>query len=140
MSKGVSHATLRTVTLFGIPNCDQVKKSRVWLSEHDVAYAFHDFKKAGLSQQMIAHWLTTCDWTTLLNRKGSTWRGLPDTRRAAVTDAEQATALMLDAPSIVKRPILQYGSHTLIGFDAALYYDLFQAHLNLQTIRTGART
>lgn len=140
MSEGVSHTTLHTVTLFGIPNCDQVKKSRAWLSEHGIVHAFHDFKKVGLSQQLIAHWLTTCDWTTLLNRKSSTWRGLPDARRAAVTDVEQATALMLEAPSIVKRPILQLDSHTLIGFDAALYHNVFQSYFNLQTTKYGART
>ena len=124
------------VVLHGIPHCDQVKKARAWLTEHDVAYTFHDFKKAGLSPAVIAHWLTTVDWQTLVNRKGTTWRALPEARRAAITDASHAALLMLESPSIVKRPVLQRDADTLVGFDAALYQALF----NLPTTATGAPT
>ncbi len=140
MSDGGFQDALQPVTLYGIPNCDQVKKARGWLTEHGVEFTFHDFKKAGLSRTLIAHWLTTVDWTTLLNRKGTTWRGLPDERRAAVTDAEAATVLMLEAPSIVKRPVLQSGSRTLVGFDAAVYCTLFQTLFNSKTPDSGTRT
>lgn len=136
--------TGQTVKLFGIPNCDQIKKARRWLTEHGIAYTFHDFKKVCLSRQLVAHWLTSTDWTTLVNRKGTTWRALPNARRAAVTDAEEATALMLETPSVVKRPVLQCGSHVVVGFDAARYQAFFSSLiaslLTLQTTEPGART
>lgn len=114
-----------TITLYGIPNCDTVKKARSWLDTHGVAYVFHDFKKAGITEAMIASWLQAVDWTTLVNRKGTTWRNLSDERKAAVTDANTARTLMLESPSVIKRPVLCHAGQTQVGFSDALYQQIF---------------
>lgn len=114
-----------TVTVYGIPNCDQVKKARAWLTAEGVAHTFVDFKKAGLAQPLAARWLQQLDWQVLVNRKGTTWRALPEDRKAAVQTADDALALMLEAPSIVKRPVLETGDVLLAGFDPARYATLF---------------
>lgn len=113
------------ITLYGIPNCDQVKKARAWLDEHDRPYHFHDFKKAGITPALIEGWLQQIDWEILLNRKGTTWRALPDERKAAIVDAGSATALMLESPSIVKRPVLVSDAVVHVGFNDAAYQQLF---------------
>ncbi|RZI42284.1 ArsC family reductase [Herbaspirillum sp. HC18] len=113
------------VTLYGIPNCDTVKKARTWLEQNGVEYAFHDFKKAGLTPDLVKGWLKQVDWEVLVNRKGTTWRGLPDERKAAVSDASSATALMLESPSVIKRPVLSHGNATHVGFSDALYQQIF---------------
>ncbi|MDB5728113.1 MAG: ArsC family reductase [Noviherbaspirillum sp.] len=115
-----------TITLHGIPNCDQVKKARTWLDAHGVAYTFHDFKKAGLTREMIGRWLADTAWDVLVNRKGTTWRALPDERKAAISDAASATQLMLEAPSIIKRPVLTGAGATQVGFSDALYQQIFK--------------
>lgn len=112
-------------TLYGIPNCDTVKKARTWLEQNGVAYTFHDFKKAGIDAAMTQDWLRDIDWETLVNRKGTTWRGLDEQRKAAVTDARSAQTLMLESPSVIKRPVLQYGGKTHVGFSDALYRQIF---------------
>lgn len=114
-----------TITLYGIPNCDQVKKARAWLNARGLAHEFHDFKKAGIDRQLVQCWLTDIPWETLLNRKGTTWRSLPDDRRAQVSDAGSATELMLEAPSIVKRPVLAADGKTYAGFSEELYQTIF---------------
>jgi arsenate reductase len=113
-----------TITLYGIPNCDTVKKARSWLEAHDRAHHFHDFKKAGLERKVIEGWLKHVDWEILVNRKGTTWRGLPDERKAAIVDAASATALMLETPSIIKRPVLVTDSGVHVGFSADAYSEL----------------
>ncbi|SHG58109.1 ArsC family reductase [Massilia sp. CF038] len=113
-------------TLYGIPNCDTVKKARTWLAEQDIEFTFHDFKKQGLERATAAQWLTQIDWQTLVNRKGTTWRNLPDERKAAVTDNDSALDLMLETPSVIKRPVLDRGGKFSVGFSAAQYQDLFQ--------------
>lgn len=115
------------ITLYGIPNCDTVKKARTWLDANGHAYTFHDFKKAGLDHATVARWLTQASWETLVNKKGTTWRGLPDERKAAVVDADSATALMLENTSVIKRPVLCHNHHVLVGFDPALYEKTLQA-------------
>lgn len=120
--------------LYGIPNCDQVKKARDWLQAHDQPYVFHDFKKAGITASMIERWLQDLPWDVLINRKGTTWRALPDARKAAITDAQQAIALMLEAPSVIKRPVLQTGQDgsaspaCQTGFSEAAYRQAFGIH------------
>jgi arsenate reductase len=114
-------------TLYGIPNCDQVRKARAWLDAQGVAFLFHDFKKAGLSADQVAHWTDVVGWEKLVNRKGTTWRALPETRKAAIVDAASAGALMLEMPSIVKRPVLVAGTSVTVGFDPALYQALHQS-------------
>ncbi|MCR5865337.1 MAG: ArsC family reductase [Aquincola tertiaricarbonis] len=109
-----------TITLYGIPNCDTVKKARDWLERHDVPYQFHDFKKAGVPADRLAHWLQAAGWDTLLNRKGTTWRKLDDDTRAAAVDAASASRLMVAQPSVIKRPVVEWADGTVtVGFDAA---------------------
>ncbi|QBE65260.1 ArsC family reductase [Pseudoduganella lutea] len=115
------------ITLYGIPNCDTVKKARVWLAEQQQDFTFHDFKKQGLDEVTVRHWLRHVDWEALVNRKGTTWRGLPDERKAAVVDAASATALMLEFPSVIKRPVLQTAAGCHVGFKADHYQQLFAA-------------
>jgi Spx/MgsR family transcriptional regulator len=97
-----------TPTIFGIPNCDTVKKARAWLTEHGVAHAFVDFKKQGVDDAALARWLAQLGWQALLNTRGTTWRRLDDAARAAVTDAASAQALMLAQPSVIKRPVVAW--------------------------------
>ena len=107
------------VTLFGIPNCDTVKRARAWLAEHGIDAAFHDFKKAGVPPDGLDAWLDALGWEALLNRKGTTWRKLDPARQAAAQDAAGARALMLAEPSIIKRPVVRWaGGAITVGFDA----------------------
>jgi len=117
----------KQVTLFGISNCDTVKKARTWLDANAIDFSFHDFKKAGLDAAQVQTWLKDVPWDVLVNRKGTTWRGLSDERKAAIIDAASATALMLELPSVIKRPVLQAGNGlaTQVGFSEALYQQLF---------------
>ena len=112
-------------TLYGIPNCDQVRKARAWLDANGVTCQFHDFKKAGLSAALVTRWIDALDWETLVNRKGTTWRALSDNRKPTIVDAATAIALMLEMPSIVKRPVLHAGNAIMVGFDASKYQSLF---------------
>lgn len=114
-----------TIDLYGIPNCDTVKKARTWLAEHGVDYRFHDFKKAGVDRAALDAWIAALGWETLVNRKGTTWRGMPEDRRAAVIDAPAAATLMLESPSIIKRPVLCAGGAIHAGFSPDLYQRIF---------------
>ena len=110
------------ITVFGIPNCDTVKKARTWLTEHGLAYRFHDFKKQGVPTEQLAGWMAVAGWEQLLNRKGTTWRKLDDAARLSVVDAPSATALMLAQPSVIKRPVVVWPNGQLsVGFDAAAF-------------------
>lgn len=112
-------------TLYGIPNCDQLRKARAWLDRHTVSYAFHDFRKSGIMRQQIDLWLQDIEWEILLNRKSSTWRTLSNERKTAINDASSATSLMLEAPSIIKRPVLVLDGRTYVGFDEVTYQRIF---------------
>lgn len=114
------------ITLYGIPNCDTVKKARTWLNDHGREFHFHDFKKAGLTPAIVQSWLKQVDWEVLVNRKGTTWRALPDERKAAIVDLESAIALMLESPSVIKRPVLVSGASVHVGFTDELYQQFFQ--------------
>ena len=109
------------ITLYGIPNCDTVKKARAWLSEHSVAYEFHDFKKQGLAPETLTRWSDALGWNQLLNRKGTTWRKLDAAAQAAVVDAASAQALMLAQTSLIRRPVVDWGPDITAGFDAAAW-------------------
>lgn len=111
------------ITLYGIPNCGSVKKARDWLDSQDIAYTFHDFKKAGIDKDTIAGWLKHVSWEILVNKKGTTWRGLPESTQASITSAASATTLMIDNPSVIKRPVLCKGKTVLVGFDAGTYQE-----------------
>lgn len=112
-------------TLYGIPNCDTVKKARTWLADNGHEFSFHDFKKQGLERATVAKWLEQLDWEVLVNRKGMTWRNLTDEQKAAVTDKASALDLMLSNPSVIKRPVLDRGGKFSVGFSADQYRDLF---------------
>jgi arsenate reductase len=112
--------------LYGIPNCDQVKKARAWLTARSIAHEFHDFKKAGISAAIIDTWLQNVSSELLVNRKGTTWRALSEERKASITDARQAVQLMMESPSVIKRPVLHVAGRTHVGFDAVLYQQLFE--------------
>ena len=111
--------------LYGIPNCNTVKKARNWLDQHGIAYEFHDFKKQGVSTELIRGWLTQQPWEKLVNRAGMTWRGLDDAAKTAVRDDASALALMLEKTSVIKRPVLVQDDRILhLGFDESAYRNL----------------
>lgn len=115
-----------TVTVYGIPNCDTVKKARSWLTTQGVDYVFVDFKKLGVPADQLPGWIAALGWDKLLNRQGSTWRKLDAATQAAVVDTSTASALMLAHPSMVKRPVVVWRDGRITaGFDAAS----FTAHL-----------
>jgi arsenate reductase len=104
------------VTIYGIRNCDTMKKARAWLDKHAVDYDFHDYKTAGVDRAQLEHWAKKVGWETLLNRAGTTFRKLPEKDKNAVT-AKKAIALMLEQPSMIKRPVLEAGGgKLLVGF------------------------
>jgi arsenate reductase len=111
-------------TLYGIPNCDTVKKARVWLDQHGVAYAFHDYKKLGVDRATLEDWVAAHGWETVLNRTGTTFRGLPPEAKADL-DAGKAIELMLAQPSMIKRPVLEVDGRTTVGFRPELYAAVF---------------
>lgn len=124
-------SSTNSITVFGIPNCDTVKKSRVWLQEHAIDFVFHDFKKQGLDRNTIEHWLQHLSLDVLINRKGTSWRALSDEQKAAASNQEQAIALMLNQPSLIKRPVLQISQgqqiqHVSVGFSNAQFEDIFK--------------
>ena len=110
--------------LYGIPNCDTMKKARAWLDGRGVDYRFHDFKKEGLDRERLLRWVEQVGWETLLNRRGMMWRKLPAETREGMNEA-RAVAVMLETPSIVKRPVLDIDGHITVGFDEAVYEALF---------------
>jgi len=113
-----------TPTLYGIPNCDTVKKARTWLDQHGVACAFHDYRKAGIDRPRLEHWVAEHGWQIVLNRAGTTFRALPDADKADL-DTGKAIGLMLAQPSMIKRPVLDLGGRTLVGFKPELYAAAF---------------
>ena len=111
--------------LFGIPNCNTVKKARDWLTAHHIAYEFHDFKKNGVTHSLLEAWLNQQPWEKLVNRAGMTWRNLTDAEKAAVIDAPSAIKLMLEKSSVIKRPVLvKEGKIVCLGFNEAAYKEL----------------
>lgn len=105
------------MTLYGIPNCDTVKKARTWLSAQGLEHAFHDFKKQGVPAAALDRWLAAVGWEPLVNRKGTTWRGLDDATRAGVQDVASARALMLAHASVIKRPVVEWADGDVsVGF------------------------
>ncbi|MBI0328053.1 ArsC family reductase [Burkholderia plantarii] len=117
-----------TTVVYGIPNCDTVKKARTWLDDHGVAFDFHDFKKDGLTEAVVKGWLKDVPLEVLVNRRGTTWRGLPDDVKAAADSEAGAIALMLDKPSVIKRPVVVVdGRVKTVGFVADQYAALFAA-------------
>ena len=108
------------VTIYGIRNCDTMKKARAWLDERKVDYAFHDYKAAGIERARLEAWCRKAGWAALLNRSGTTFRKLPDSDQAGL-DETKAIALMLAQPSMIKRPVLDLGGELLVGFKPETY-------------------
>ncbi|WP_262028848.1 ArsC family reductase [Microvirga sp. Mcv34] len=109
-----------TVTIYGIRNCDTMKKARAWLEARGVTYVFHDYKVDGIDRARLEAWARDAGWKTLLNRAGTTFRKLPDNEKVDL-DEHKALALMLDQPSMIKRPVLDLGGRILVGFQPELY-------------------
>ena len=110
------------ITLYGIPNCDTVKKARAWLAEHGKSHEFHDFKKLGVPSAELACWADAVGWESLLNRKGTTWRKLAAEEQLAVVDSASAQALMQAQPSVIKRPLVDWGNGKFtVGFDPKIW-------------------
>jgi arsenate reductase len=115
-----------TITIYGIKNCDTMKKARSWLDEHRIAYTFHDYKSAGIDRPRIEDWSKTLGWETLLNRAGTTFRKLLENEKEGL-DEKKAIALMLAQPSLIKRPVLDLGGgRLLVGFKPELYEKALQ--------------
>jgi len=117
--------------LYGIPNCNTVKKARDWLLAHNIDYTFHDFKKEAPTEKLIKAWLVVQPWDKLVNRSGMTWRNLSESEKSAVMDAASATALMMAKPSVIKRPILMDNALETqkilhIGFSESAYEALLK--------------
>jgi arsenate reductase len=115
-----------TLTLYGIPNCDTVKKARVWLDQHGRAFAFHDYKKAGIDRASLEGWVAEHGWEVVLNRAGTTFRALDAADKDGL-DAGKAVDLMLAQPSMIKRPVLDLGDRTIVGFKPDVYAAAFDA-------------
>jgi arsenate reductase (glutaredoxin) len=108
------------ITVYGIKNCDTVKKARAWLDSHGVAYSFHDYKAEGIDKARLLRWAKEVGWETLLNRAGTTFRKLDDAAKAGLNES-RAIALMLEQPSMIKRPVLDLGGKLVVGFKPEIY-------------------
>lgn len=115
-----------SITFYGIPNCDTVKKARVWLDGKGLAYAFHDYKKAGVDAEKLERWCDEKGWETILNRAGTTFKKLPDDAKTGL-DQAKAVALMVEQPSMIKRPVVEYPGGLLVGFKPAEWETAFGA-------------
>jgi arsenate reductase len=109
-----------TITIYGIKNCDTMKKARSWLDSHGVAYSFHDYKAEGIGKDKLKTWCDELGWEALLNRAGTTFRKLPDADKEGLNE-RKAVALMLAQPSMIKRPVLDLGGKLLVGFKPEIY-------------------
>jgi len=109
-----------TITLYGISNCDTVKRARAWLADHGREVAFHDFKKSGVPADRLDAWVAAAGWERVLNRQGTTWRKLDDALKAEVVDAASAQRVMREQPSVIKRPVVEWADGAItVGFDSA---------------------
>jgi arsenate reductase (glutaredoxin) len=107
--------------LYGIPNCDTVKKARTWLSSHAIEYEFHDYKKQGVDAALLRKWMTQHGWEPIINRQGQTWRKLSDAEKSAVHDIASALQLAIEKPSVIKRPAFEHQGQLILGFNPAQY-------------------
>ncbi|MBU2886966.1 ArsC family reductase [Gilvimarinus agarilyticus] len=111
--------------LYGIKNCDTVKKARQWLEQAGINFQFHDIRSDGLSAEQVQNWLDATDTATLVNKRSTTWKGLTDSEKEQALDADTATALLLANPTLIKRPVLTLGNEVHVGFKAQHYQTLF---------------
>jgi len=113
-----------TITMFGIPNCDTVKRAKDWLNTNGVAFEFHDYKKAGVPAEKLRQWVADLGWEVLLNRAGTTFKKLSELETADI-DADKAVSLMMAYPSVIKRPVLDLGDRRIVGFKPETYIEAF---------------
>jgi len=116
-----------TIKMFGIPNCDSVKKAKRWLAENDLEFEFHDYKKLGIDKATLKAWSKQVGWEALLNRRGTTWRKLTEPERANLTET-RAIQLMIANSSLIKRPVITVGNELIVGFDAAQWEESVLIH------------
>jgi arsenate reductase len=112
------------ITVYGIKNCDTVKKACNWLTKNNIDYQFHDFRKDGLTQSKVKQWSGKIDWETLLNRRGTTWRKLPDAEKDNINKTN-AIKLMTEQPTLIKRPVIEHNSNVMVGFSENTYEQTF---------------
>lgn len=111
--------------LYGIPNCNSVKKALDWLNDHEIAYEFHNYKKSGIDKNTLADWCKRVEWQKLVNRQGTTWRKLDTAVQQTITSKTAAIQLMMEQTSVIKRPVIEVGDQLLVGFDEAVYKAAF---------------
>ena len=120
LPRNFTRGMILSITIYGIKNCDTMKKARAWLDSHGVAYSFHDYKSEGIAKDKLKGWADALGWETLLNRAGTTFRKLPDADKESLNE-KKALALMLAQPSMIKRPVLDLGGRLLVGFKPEIY-------------------
>lgn len=112
---------MKKLFVYGIRNCDTIKKTLVWLSDHQIVYQFHDYKKEGISIEKLNHWADQLGWELLVNKRGTTWKKLDDSVKGRITDQTAATALMYEQTSLIKRPVIELdGTVLAVGFDESI--------------------
>lgn len=112
---------MRKLVLYGLPNCDTTRKAIRWLKDKKINFYFHDYKKDGISSSLLTEWMNKLPWETIVNKRGTTWKGLPSALQSAVTDAETAIPILLEYNSIIKRPIIELNGNLIVGYDEAQY-------------------
>lgn len=117
---------MRELTIFGLPGCDTCRKARKWLADNGHEHRFHDLREDGLDMQMLQRWSDRLDWQPLLNTRSLTWRKIPPNDRAGMA-GDRALACMLQHPTLIKRPLLEYGDLVTVGYSAASYEQIFES-------------
>lgn len=115
------------ITLYGIKNCDSVKKAKKWLEQHQIDYQFHDFRQDGLTQDKVENWLNQIDWQILLNKRGTTYRQLTDEVKQSIT-ADNVATLLTQNSTLIKRPVVEFNNQYSVGFSADKWAELFNQH------------
>lgn len=116
---------MEKIIVYGIPNCDIIKRSLSWLKDHKLGFVFRDYKKEGITKSTLNDWCRQVGWEILLNKKSTTWRNLPETEQAGITSTASAIKIMMENNSIIKRPVIEFGDHILVGFDEAAFLKYF---------------
>jgi len=115
---------MKNVTVYGIPNCDITKKAFAWLKENKIDYKFHDYKKEGISLAKLNEWSKKSSWEILLNKRGTTWKGISPAIQQTISNQKAAAQLMQEHTSLIKRPVIEVNDEILIGFDQTIYNDV----------------
>lgn len=115
-----------TIVVFGIPNCDITKKALAWFRENNIPLQFHDYKIAGITKEKLLEWCKMKSWEVLLNKRSTTWRGIAAAEQEKITNQLAAITLMLEQNSIIKRPVVEFGTELLVGFDESVYKKFFK--------------